>query len=248
MQLPLFPLHAVLFPHLPLPLQIFEERYRAMIRDVLADGSPFGGRFVVSMITDGSEVETDAVVRTRSAAIGTIVEVRHAERFADGRWALLALGVARAAVARAAVASMERNGTYPLADVDLLAESAGDVDRATALLPAVQDALDAYLESVKRYVASAASVGREASEIRRVTGTLDEVLKPVRLPDDPLAASYAVGGMLQIELSRKQRLLELPDAAARLSAELALLRRETGLLANGAMSPVIGSDLRYNPN
>jgi Lon protease-like protein len=30
MQLPHFPLHTVLFPHLPLPLHIFEERYRAM--------------------------------------------------------------------------------------------------------------------------------------------------------------------------------------------------------------------------
>ena len=44
MQLPLFPLHTVLFPHLPLPLHIFEERYRAMATDLLADGrrSPAG--------------------------------------------------------------------------------------------------------------------------------------------------------------------------------------------------------------
>jgi hypothetical protein len=32
MRLPHFPLHAVLFPHLPLPLHVFEERYRAMAR------------------------------------------------------------------------------------------------------------------------------------------------------------------------------------------------------------------------
>lgn len=48
MRLPFFPLHVVLFPHLPLPLHIFEERYRAMTRDLLADGSPYGGRFVIS--------------------------------------------------------------------------------------------------------------------------------------------------------------------------------------------------------
>ena len=46
MQLPLFPLHTVLFPHLPLPLHIFEERYRAMATDLLAERSPFAGRFV----------------------------------------------------------------------------------------------------------------------------------------------------------------------------------------------------------
>ena len=50
MQLPVFPLHTVLFPHLPLPLHIFEERYRAMATDLMVDGSPYAGRFVVSMI------------------------------------------------------------------------------------------------------------------------------------------------------------------------------------------------------
>jgi hypothetical protein len=81
-----------------------------------------------------------------------------------------------------------------------------------------------------------------------VAASLDEVLKPIKLPDDPLAASYAVGGVLQIELSRKQQLLELPDGATRLGRELELLRRETRLLADGAMPPVSSADLHYNPN
>ncbi len=243
MRLPLFPLHTVLFPHLPLPLHIFEERYRAMIRDVLADGSPYAGRFVVSMITQGSEVGADPARQPLSARVGTIVEVRHAERFADGRWALLAVGLARAAVK-----SVEQSGPYPLAEVDQLPEEQGDPAAAAALLPQVQEALDAYLQTVKRYVASAASVGRESREIGRMTGSLDEVLKPIRLPDDPLAASYGVGGMLQIELTRKQQLLELPDAAARLTVELQLLRREARLLADGAISPISSADLHYNPN
>jgi len=79
MRLPYFPLHVVLFPHLPLPLHIFEERYRAMARDLVSDGSPFAGRFVVSMITEGSEVAephsaTASVARTQR--VGTIAEVR----------------------------------------------------------------------------------------------------------------------------------------------------------------------------
>jgi Lon protease-like protein len=242
MQLPLFPLHAVLFPRLPLPLQIFEERYRTMIRDVLADGSPYAGRFLVSMITHGSEVGADPARQPLSARVGTVVEVRHAERFADGRWALLAVGLARATVE-----SVERSGPYPVAEVDQLSEEQGDPTTTTALLRRVQGALDAYLESVKRY-AAAASVGRESHEIGKVTGSLDEVLKPIRLPDDPLAASYAVGGMLQIELTRKQQLLEMPDAGARLTAELQLLRREARLLADGAISPMSSADLHYNPN
>ena len=38
MELPLFPLRTVLFPGMPLPLQVFEERYRAMTRELVASG------------------------------------------------------------------------------------------------------------------------------------------------------------------------------------------------------------------
>ena len=81
-----------------------------------------------------------------------------------------------------------------------------------------------------------------------MAASLDKMLKPIQLPDDPVAASYAIGGLLQIELSRKQQLLELPDAASRLRAELALLRRESRLLDDGALPPVQPSDIGYHPN
>ncbi|HEX5579900.1 MAG TPA: LON peptidase substrate-binding domain-containing protein [Candidatus Limnocylindria bacterium] len=244
MRLPYFPLHVVVFPHLPLPIHVFEERYRLMTQDVVADGSPFAGRFVVSMITDGAEV-ADADDRRPPLAerIGTIVEVRRAEHFADGRWALLVVGVARALLS-----DVDRSGSYATVNAQPLPDEAGDAARAEALLPEVQSALDAYLETVKRFVASAASIGAESSEITTVAASLDEVLKPIHLPDDPMAASYAVGGVLQIELTRKQQLLELPDAASRLSAELDLLRREARLLSDGAMPPVARADISYNPN
>lgn len=237
MRLPHFPLHVVLFPHMPLPVHVFEERYRAMAADVMADDSPYGGRFVVSMITDGPEVGGDA----ESQAIGTVCEVHTAEQFPDGRWLLLVVGAARARVT-----AMDRSGRYAVADVVVLDEPAGA--DASSLLPRVQAALDAYLVTVKRFVARTASVGDASAEANNVTASLDEVLKPVRLPDDPVAASYAVGGMLQVELTRKQRLLELPDAATRLGAELDLLRREASLLNDGAMPPIPTGDLGYNPN
>jgi hypothetical protein len=133
-------------------------------------------------------------------------------------------------------------------EVDPLPESLGDATRASSLLPLVQAALDDYLETVKRFVASAASVGRESPEITDVAASLDEVIKPIRLPDDPLAASYAVAGVLQVELHHKQRLLEQPDGASRLQAELNLLRREARLLADGAMPPIRRDELQYNRN
>lgn len=241
MQLPIFPLHSVAFPHLPLPLHVFEERYRAMMADVMADGSPYAGRFAVSLITAGPEVGEAADVAY--SRIGTIVEVHSADRFDDGRWGLLAVGVARATLGHE-----ERHGGYTLVELDPLPELDGDPEQATVLMPRVQAALDGYLATVKRFVASAASIGAESREITDVAASLDEVLKPIRLPEAPLAASYAVAGVLQIERIRKQALLELPDASTRLAAELALLQREAQLLADGAMPPVATGDLTFHPN
>ena len=235
MRLPFFPLHVVLFPHLPLPLHIFEERYRAMTRDLLADGSPYAGRFVISNASDDDPPP--------EGAVGTVAEVRRAERFADGRWALVVVGAERVLLG-----AVDRSRPYALIEVEPLPESVGDATTANQLLPQVQAALDAYLDTVKRFVASAASVGRESQEITEVAASLDEVLKPIQLPDDPLAASYAVAGVLQIELNRKQQLLELPDGASRLQSELNLLRREARLLADGAMPPISRDDLTYHRN
>ncbi|MCA1572449.1 MAG: LON peptidase substrate-binding domain-containing protein [Chloroflexi bacterium] len=237
MQLPFFPLHTVVFPHLPLPVHVFEERYRAMATDLMAEGSPFAGRFVVSMILDGPEVGGDAVTRP----IGTICEVRSAERFPDGRWVLLAVGVARGRLG-----TIDRTGPYAIVEIDPVDEPLGE--GAAAMLAPAQRALDGYMATVKRFVVRTASVGNESQETTDVAASLDEMLKPIQLPDDPVAASYAIGGLLQIELSRKQHLLELPDAATRLRAELELLRRESSLLDDGALTPMQSADIGYNPN
>ncbi|MGQ0607198.1 MAG: LON peptidase substrate-binding domain-containing protein [Chloroflexota bacterium] len=237
MKLPYFPLHTVVFPHLPLPVHVFEERYRAMATDLMAEGSPYAGRFIVSMIVDGPEVGGDPATRP----IGTICEVRSAEQFPDGRWVLLAVGVGRARLG-----TVDREGPYAIVDVEEVEEPLG-IDAAAMLGPA-QRALDGYMATVKRFVVRAASVGHELQETSDVAASLDQVLKPIQLPDDPVAASYAIGGLLQIELSRKQQLLELPDAATRLRAELDLLRRESSLLDDGALPPVQASDIGFHPN
>ena len=238
MRLPFFPLHTVLFPHLPLPLHIFEPRYRAMARDLVAEDSPYGGRFVVSMIVEGKEAGDP---QARTSSVGTICEVRTAEQLADGRWVLLAVGLARASLGR-----IDRTGEYAMVDAEPIEDDPGELD--PRLLPTVQAALDEYMETVKRFVTATASVGHESHEISSVAASLDDVLKPIQLPDDPSAASYAVGGVMQIELTRKQHLLEIPDAATRLNAELDLLRRESRLLAEGSLPPVPTSDLGYHPN
>jgi Lon protease-like protein len=87
-RLPVFPLpRVVLFPHALLELHIFEERYRAMTRDVLA-----GSRFLaVSLIAPGDESEEKPAVQ-RIAGVG---EIMMAHELADGRFNLVVRGRAR---------------------------------------------------------------------------------------------------------------------------------------------------------
>jgi Lon protease-like protein len=65
--LPLFPLHAVLFPGGRLPLRIFESRYMDMAKACLKEGLPFG----VCLILEGGEVGTPAT----PAAVGTTARI-----------------------------------------------------------------------------------------------------------------------------------------------------------------------------
>ena len=57
LDIPLFPLNAVLFPGGRLPLRVFEARYMDMTRDCLRDQQPFG----VCLIKQGKEVGEVAV-------------------------------------------------------------------------------------------------------------------------------------------------------------------------------------------
>jgi uncharacterized protein len=82
--LPMFPLGTVLFPHMGLPLHVFESRYRALTRDCLAGNGEFG----VVLIERGAEVGGGD---TRFG-IGTVALIAEAAELPDGRWVLLATG------------------------------------------------------------------------------------------------------------------------------------------------------------
>ena len=49
-------------------------------------------------------------------------------------------------------------------------------------------------------------------------------------PDEPVALSYFIGSLLQVDLVDKQALLEEPNAAGRLAAEREILDREVAAL------------------
>ena len=58
--LPLFPLDTLVFPGGRLPLRVFEQRYLDMVKQAIADNTPFG----VCAIREGSEVGAPAVPYT----------------------------------------------------------------------------------------------------------------------------------------------------------------------------------------
>jgi len=87
LELPLFPLRTVLFPGMPLPLQVFEERYRAMTRELIASG----GRFGVLLIREGGEVGGGAIPYT----VGTTARIEEWKELPNGRFVLTARGERR---------------------------------------------------------------------------------------------------------------------------------------------------------
>jgi Lon protease-like protein len=91
-ELPMFPLHTVVFPGVGIPLHVFEPRYRALTRHCL-DGD---GRFGIVLIERGSEVGGGDV----RFDLGTLVHIAEAAELPDGRWVLVAVGVSRLRVAR----------------------------------------------------------------------------------------------------------------------------------------------------
>ena len=86
-ELPLFPLNTVLFPSLPLPLHIFEERYKLMIGTCVVTDNLFG----VCLIKEGVEVGGPA----EPFNIGTVARIAEVERMPDGRMNLMTFGTQR---------------------------------------------------------------------------------------------------------------------------------------------------------
>jgi len=86
-EIPLFPLRAVLFPGGNLPLRIFEQRYLTMIRECAQNDLGFG----VCMIQEGEE----AVAPVKSAPVGTLAQIVDWYTLEDGLLGVAAVGTTR---------------------------------------------------------------------------------------------------------------------------------------------------------
>jgi Lon protease-like protein len=249
MELPLFPLNSVLCPGIALPLHIFEERYRALVRHCLETTSPFG----VVLIRQGREAGAGAISFT---GIGTIAEIRDAGSYEDGRYDLLVVGTRRFEIRQ--VLSGRR--PYLVAEVDVLDNAVGDEAAAHRLAMKATRRFVTYLELLQPRAGETAdeidvrveveasddeevdddgddgdAASSEASDADEPTADDGEAeegprRRRVMIPDDPTVLSFLLAGIVQIESPRRQALLEAPTTEDRLRQLLGLIDREVFLL------------------
>jgi len=241
MEIPLFPLHAVLCPGIALPLHIFEPRYRLLTERCLADSSPFG----IVLIVDGREVGSDSV---SIASVGTFAEIRESSRLPDGRYDLLVVGSGRFAIERVD----ESKEPYLVAEVNPIEDELGDADRASTLADRTMRRFVAYLQLLQPMEGETAeeidvrveieTEGDPAAEGEEGAGEggihadperskeLDAAARRLVIPDDPTTLSYLLSGIIQVDPLRRQKLLEAESTEVRLAALDHLIDRELWML------------------
>ena len=134
MQLPLFPLPTVLFPGRPLPLHVFEQRYRDMLSDCMDSDRRFG----VVAIRSGQEAGGAADLFD----VGTIAEIEHVEHLPDGR-----ANIATRGQERFRIDALVSGTSYLCAQARPLEEPAPPVD-AVHSAQALRDVLIPYLAAL----------------------------------------------------------------------------------------------------
>lgn len=216
--LPLFPLGTVLFPGLVLPLRIFEERYRELVRTLL-DRSPAERIFGVMAIRRGWEVAQSSQ-EIDLYEVGCTAQIRDVTEHPDGTYDIVTVGRRRYAIQK----MVDTPTPYMQAAVTFLPERPGPDGLAEALGPRVLAAFRAYLRAYR-----SAPAGQE------------------QLPDDPLVLSHLVAATASFALADRQALLAAPDTATRLRAELRLLQRETALVTRIRAVPASLADLTPRP-
>jgi Lon protease-like protein len=213
--IPLFPLSHVLLPGMPLPLHVFEERYRQLLTDIAE--APGGARFGVVALRSGTEARTGW---TRDGgpdveAIGTLAEILELEPRDDGTSDLLSVGSRRFRIAEL----LPEGKPYLRAAVEFLDERDGPLQ--TEQVGRARELLEVYDAILLRLAG-------------RATGS--------ELPEDAGALSFQIAARLPLPPAERQELLVLDTTAERLQRLTALLRREIALLRGTrsiAVSPAV---------
>ncbi len=145
-ELPLFPLNTVLFPGQLLPLHIFEERYRLMIRRCLAEDTMFG----VVLIRHGAEVGQTA----EPHEIGTVARIVESTHLANGTLDITTVGVERFRIRR-----LLHDQPYLRGEVESFPIDAVDDPETVRLTGRVRQQVGRYIELIAQAVGLKIQVG-----------------------------------------------------------------------------------------
>lgn len=188
-QLPMFPLNAVLFPGMTLPLHVFEDRYRALVHHLLAIPEKPSRLFGVVAIREGYEVGTHGVQSVHR--VGCVAQMTSVEPYADGRFDIEVVGRQRFRLEH-----LDAGGDYLVGAVELAQEPAEEGPPAAA--------------EAARAVAVFHRYRRTLAELRGAD------LLEGTLPRDPTYLSYALAASCLLTLRERQALLETTGARERL--------------------------------
>lgn len=247
--LPLFPLGTVLMPGAELPLVVFEDRYVAMLHDLLvAPAAGPGGpkadmttdpeqprpsraavhglaRFGVVALRRGHEVGADQAVDLHEiGCVATIEAVQLLPGQGGPRYQLLARGGQRFRLHE-----VRDVGTpYLVGTVTLL-----DDDRGQDTDPGADAELSGLAQRVRAAVtAYGQTVGGPDAD----------------LPQDPHHLAYAAAERAVLDLATRQAILAAPDTVTRLRRVLDALRREAVLLGQLRAVPRPSTPPMPSPN
>lgn len=194
--LPMFPLNAVLFPGVSVPLKVFEDRYRALVHHLLRVEDPAERVFGSVGIREGYEVGDHGAQSLYR--VGCRVQLTEVESHPDGTFDVVAVGLSRIQLER-----LETSGPFPMGHVRAIAEP--DTTVPEELLVRSRATFTAYRQAL-------AQVRADPYE-----GTL---------PRDPTYLSWTLAACAPLPMPERQSLLEADDAAERLVLVTDLLRSE----------------------
>ena len=188
-QLPIFPLNAVVFPGVTVPLHVFEDRYRALVHHLLTIPEKPERLFGIVAIREGYEVGKHGVQSVHR--VGCVVQMTSVEPYPDGRFDIEVVGRRRLRMD-----GLDTSGPYLVGDVETVEEPPDTSATAVAEATRARATFEEYR--------------RRLSDLRG-----DEVLDG-DLPRDPMYLSYSLAATCLLTLSERQALLESPTAVERL--------------------------------
>ncbi len=194
--LPMFPLNAVLFPGVSVPLKVFEDRYRALVHHLLRVPDPTERMFGSVGIREGYEVGDHGAQSL--FRVGCRVKLTDVESHPDGTFDVVAVGMDRIELER-----LDTTGTFPVGHV----------------VPRPEPSAEVPEEIVERARATFAAY-------RVALGSIRADPYPGDLPRDPTYLSWTLAAVAPLPMHERQSLLEAEDPGIRLAMVTDLLRTE----------------------